>query len=144
MTPMCRRTVLRRKLTLRNDLQQIPLLAEFVEGISGSVDIAPDTLSNINLVLEEAVSNVMKYAYEPGTEGEMDLEAILRKGSVEFILSDSGVPFDPTSAPLPDTTLGVEERCIGGLGIHLIMKIMDRVSYKREKGRNILSMTKNI
>jgi sigma-B regulation protein RsbU (phosphoserine phosphatase) len=87
---------------------------------------------------------VILYAYPEGTDGLVDIEAILRDDSLEFILSDSGKPFDPTAAPEADITLGVEERQIGGLGIYLVRQIMDSVTYKRENGKNILHMTKKI
>ena len=74
----------------------------------------------------------------------MQIDAVIREGSLDFIISDTGIPFDPTAAPEADTSLGVEDRPIGGLGIFLVRKIMDKVSYRRENGKNILSMTKFI
>ena len=62
----------------------------------------------------------------------------------DFIISDSGVAFDPTQKPDTDITLGVQERRIGGLGILMVKTIMDKVEYRRENGKNILSMTKHI
>lgn len=135
---------MKRRLTLRNDLRQIPRLEGFLEEIFGSVKVTPEISSGVNLALEEAVSNVMKYAYAPGSEGFVDIEALVRRGSLEFIVTDTGIPFDPTAAEMPDTTLGVEERPIGGLGIYLVRTMMDKVSYRREDGRNILTMTKKI
>lgn len=131
-------------LILHNDIQQIPQLAGFVEAIAEQKNIPQAMTMSLNLALEEAVTNVILYAYPEGTDGLVDLEAILRDDSIEFILSDSGKAFDPTATPDADITLGVEERQIGGLGIFLVRQIMDCVLYKRENGRNILSMTKNI
>ena len=74
----------------------------------------------------------------------MDIEAILRDHSLSFVISDSGVPFDPTAVPRADTSLGAEERPVGGLGIYLVRSIMDSVHYERAEGKNILSMTKNL
>ena len=74
----------------------------------------------------------------------MDIEAILGRETLRFIISDSGKPFDPTAAPEADVTLGVEDRPIGGLGIYLVRNIMDVVSYERTDGKNILSMTKRL
>ena len=100
---------------------------------------------SLNLALEEAVSNVIMYAYPKGSDGLVELEAIIRKGSMEFILSDNGTPFDPTAAPEADITLDVEDRPIGGLGIFLVRNIMDEVKYNRsDDGKNILSMTKKL
>ena len=74
----------------------------------------------------------------------VDVEAILRKDSLEFIIIDSGVPFDPTAAPEIDTALPVEKRSIGGLGIHLVRELMDSVSYERKNEKNYLRMVKNL
>jgi sigma-B regulation protein RsbU (phosphoserine phosphatase) len=98
----------------------------------------------MNLALEEAVTNVILYAYPSGSDGLVDIEAILRKDSLEFIITDSGIPFDPTQAPVADVTLDVEKRPIGGLGIYLVRTIMDVVKYERKDGHNVLSMIKNI
>jgi anti-sigma regulatory factor (Ser/Thr protein kinase) len=138
------RPVLKRRISLRNDIQQIPLLSAFVDEISGKAGLDAELTARINLVLEEAVSNVIKHGYEPDAEGSVDIEAKVGKDSLEFTLTDTGVPFDPTEAPMPDTNLGVEERPIGGLGVYLIRTIMDSVSYRREGGRNILTLTKRI
>jgi anti-sigma regulatory factor (Ser/Thr protein kinase) len=98
----------------------------------------------LNLALEEAVTNVIVYAYPDGIDGLVDIEAYIREDHLEFIISDSGKPFDPTAAPQADVTLGVEDRKIGGLGIYLVRNIMDTVSYRYENGKNILTMIKKI
>ncbi len=139
-----RTDVMEKHLILHNDIQQIPQLAGFVEAIAEQKNIPQAMTMSLNLALEEAVTNVILYAYPEGTDGLVDLEAVLRDDSIEFIISDSGKAFDPTATPDADITLGVEERQIGGLGIFLVRQIMDSVSYKRENGRNILSMTKKI
>ena len=133
-----------RHLVLHNDIQQIPQLADFVETIAHEKHLSQSLAMGINLALEEAVSNVILYAYPKETDGLVDVEAILRKDSLEFIIVDSGVPFDPTVAPDVDITLSAEERSIGGLGIHLVRELMDSVSYERKDEKNYLRMVKNI
>jgi len=134
-----------RHLILHNDIQQIPQLAEFVEAVADLAHLDVGLTMSLNLALEEAVSNVIMYAYPKGSDGLVELEAIIRKGSMEFILSDNGTPFDPTAAPEADITLDVEDRPIGGLGIFLVRNIMDEVKYNRsDDGKNILSMTKKL
>lgn len=133
-----------RHLLLQNDVRQIPQLADFVETIAQESNLDQALAMTLNLALEEAVTNVIMYAYPKGSQGLVDLEAIVRKDSLVFILSDSGKPFDPTAAPKADISLDVEERPIGGLGIYMVMNIMDSVAYRRENGRNILTMTKKI
>ena len=133
-----------RHLLLQNDVRQIPQLADFVETIAQESNLDQALAMTLNLALEEAVTNVIMYAYPKGSQGLVDLEAIVRKDSLVFILSDSGKPFDPTAAPKADISLDVEERPIGGLCIYMVMNIMDSVAYRRENDRNILTMTKKI
>jgi len=125
-------------LVMRNDIQQIPTLAEWIEGLN-----VPDELSMpINLALEEAVSNVMLYAY-PGQHGQVLIEFAKEK-SIIFTITDSGIPFDPTQQRDADTTLSLEERQIGGLGIHLVRQLMDEIYYRREDNKNVLTLIKHI
>ena len=133
-----------RHLLIHNDIQQIPQLAEFVEAIAAEMKLDHSLTLSLNLALEEAVTNVIMYAYPEGTDGLVDIEATLRKESLRFVISDSGRPFDPTAKPKVDTSLNVDERPIGGLGIHLVRNIMDAVSYERVDGKNLLTLTKNI
>ena len=84
----------------------------------------------------------MLYAYPAGTEGQVDIDTHIREDHIEFPVSDSGVPFDPTAKVDPNLELDVEERPVGGLGIYLVKRIMDSVSYARKDGKNILTMIK--
>ena len=131
-------------LILHNDIQKIPQLADFVETIAEEKQLSQSMAMSLNLALEEAVTNVILYAYPDGADGLVDVEAILKEHSLEFIITDSGVPFDPTAAPEVDVTLSVEERPIGGLGIYLVRQLMDEVRYQRLGDKNVLSMTKKI
>ena len=131
-------------LILHNDIQKIPQLAEFVETIAEEKQLSQSLAISLNLALEEAVTNVILYAYPDGADGLVDVEAILKEHSLEFIITDSGVPFDPTAAPEADVTLSVDERPVGGLGIYLVRQLMDEVRYQRLGDKNILSLTKNI
>jgi sigma-B regulation protein RsbU (phosphoserine phosphatase) len=86
----------------------------------------------------------MDYAYPSGTRGDVEIAATVSGGILCFIISDSGTPFDPTTKGEVDTTLSAEERKIGGLGIHLVRQIMDSIDYKREEGKNVLTLCKKI
>ena len=133
-----------RHLLIHNDIQQIPQLADFVETIAAEKHLDHSLTLSLNLALEEAVTNVIMYAYPEGTDGLVDIEAIIRKDSLSFVISDSGQAFDPTAQPDADITESLEERPIGGLGIYLVRNIMDNLSYERSDGKNIFTMTKNI
>ena len=129
----------RHSIVMRNDIQQIPTLAEWVESLH-----IPEALNmTINLALEEAVTNVMLYAY-PGENGKVLIEAEKTPQRITFTISDSGIPFDPTQRPEADITLPAEDRAIGGLGIHLVRQIMDDIHYERKDNRNILTLVKKL
>jgi anti-sigma regulatory factor (Ser/Thr protein kinase) len=133
-----------RHLILHNDIQQIPQLADFMETIAEEKGLNQSLCMSLNLALEEAVTNVILYAYPDGADGLVDIEAVLREHSIEFIVTDSGMPFDPTAVAEADITLTAEERAIGGLGIHLVRQIMDEVRYQRLNDKNQLTLIKNI
>ena len=133
-----------KNLTLPNDVQEVPRLAAFVEDICEVAGIDMGTTMKMNLAIEEAVVNVMNYAYPNGVKGEVRIEAGVREGYVEFVISDDGTPFNPTEVEDADTTLSAEERQIGGLGIFLVKHIMDIVEYKYVDGQNVLTLRKNL
>ena len=133
-----------KNLTLPNDVQEVPRLAAFVEDICEVAGIDMGTTMKMNLAIEEAVVNVMNYAYPSGVKGEVRIEAGLREGYVEFVISDDGTPFNPTEVEDADTTLSAEDRQIGGLGIFLVKHFMDIVEYKYVDGQNVLTLRKNL
>ena len=130
-------------LTLYNDVSQISRLPAFMDGVARMAGLEPSLKSRLNLALEEAVSNVILYAYPKGTDGLVDIDAVLDGKSLIFTVSDGGKPFDPTGQAEADVHADVRDRKIGGLGIHLVREIMDTVRYERKGDRNILTMTKN-
>ncbi|MBR5064324.1 MAG: SpoIIE family protein phosphatase, partial [Bacteroidales bacterium] len=133
-----------RHLVLHNDIQQIHQLETFMETIATDMNLDPALALNLNLALEEAVTNVISYAYPKGTDGLVEIDALLQEKSLEFVIMDSGTPFDPTARPDADITLSVEERPIGGLGIHLVRQIMDEVHYDWVDGKNRLTLIKKL
>jgi len=144
MTDKPLQTPIRHSITLPNDINTVPQLNDFIDGFSLEAGLDMSMTMSLNLALEEAVVNVMTYAYAPDTQGELILEAVADKGVVTFILTDTGVPFDPTAKEDADTTLGIEDRPIGGLGIFLVRQLMDVVDYQRVDGQNVLTLTKKL
>ncbi len=131
-------------LILKNDIAEIGRLAEFVENVGEEFKLTPDLVFNLNLVLEEAVSNVILYAYPKEEHEIITLSVKMDDNMLIFVLTDSGKEFDPTVIPDADVTLSAEEREIGGLGIFLIRQIMNTVEYQRIEGRNVLTLRKEI
>lgn len=130
-------------LTLPNDVQEVPQLNAFVDEVCETAGLDMSTTMKINLAIEEAVVNVMNYAY-PNGKGDVDIDAQINDEHLQFIISDSGTPFDPTVKAEVDTTLSAEQRSIGGLGIHLIRQIMDTINYERVDNKNLLTLSKII
>ena len=131
-------------ITLPNDVQATTELGMFVDEVCENVGFDMSTTFKLNLAIEEAVVNVMSYAYPAGTKGDVDIDAEADDEQLKFVISDSGTPFDPTQKGEVDTTLSAEERGIGGLGIHLIRQIMDTINYERVDGKNVLTIRKKL
>jgi len=131
-------------LLLHNDIRQIPRLKGWMDYVGSEYGVGDSLLAALNLAIEEALTNVIMYAYPKGSYGCIELRVGCESRELTFTLMDSGVAFDPTAAPEADITLSVQERSIGGLGIHLVRQIMDKVSYERKDGNNILTMKKTV
>ena len=133
-----------KSIILTNDISEVSKLYEFVEEIGNEFSLTPDVVFNLNLVLEEAVVNVINYAYPKEEHQSIYLSATLHEATIVLILTDTGKEFDPTMAPDVDITLSADEREIGGLGIFLIRQIMNEVKYERIDGKNILTLEKKL
>lgn len=134
----------KRVLVLPNDISTIPKLHAYVEAVAEDVGFDMSGLMSLNLALEEAVVNVMSYAYPEGQKGDVHIEASCDHDYLTFTIRDSGQPFDPTQKAAANTTLSLEERPVGGLGIHLVRQLMDKVSYEYIDGQNVLTLRKRL
>ena len=134
--------VLKESLMLDNDVKQVPELNNFVKSVAHRLNLDSSLSSQLMLAVEEAVVNVMSYAYPIGTLGKIQLDAQATDHDLKFIITDQGKAFDPTQGGHADTTLDVEDRPIGGLGILLVQSLMDTINYERYDGRNVLTLKK--
>ena len=133
-----------KNLVLPCDLQEVPRLNAFVEEVCQDVGFDEQTTMSIKVAVEEAVVNVMKYAYPPGQQRDVTIEAASNDVRLKFTIIDCGMPFDPTVQSEVDTTLSAQERKIGGLGIHIIRQNMDSINYERIDNLNVLTLRKKI
>ena len=133
-----------KSIILANDIAEISRLNEFIDELGEAFSLSPDIIFNLNLVLEEAVVNIINYAYPKEEHESIYLSAKLHDGSIILVLTDTGKEFDPTVAPEADITLSAEERPIGGLGIFLIRQMMNEVKYERIDGKNVLTLEKRL
>ena len=137
-----RKPVLEERLRLSNDVRQVKLLNPFVVQVMDRLGIRKEVVKQVKLAVEEAVVNVMSYAYPAGETGDIGVEATADGQWLRFVITDSGVAFDPTEKEKADTTLSAEDRPIGGMGILLVRELMDSINYERADGRNVLTLSK--
>ena len=135
---------MRKSLVLPCDLQEVPRLNAFVEEVCQQVGFDEMVSMQVKVAVEEAVVNVMKYAYPPGQERDVTIEAASNDLRLKFTIIDCGKPFDPTVQSKVDTTLSANERQIGGLGIHIMRQNMDSINYERMDNLNVLTLRTKI
>lgn len=133
------------KLSLPAEVERMEEVLDFIHTQLEPYDMSMKTEMQIDIAVEEVFVNIAHYAYAPGV-GEatvcVEVEEANRCAVIRFM--DAGKPYDPLSREDPDVTLSVEEREVGGLGIFMVKKSMDEVSYAYEDGQNILTIRKRL
>jgi anti-sigma regulatory factor (Ser/Thr protein kinase) len=133
-----------KEITIKNQLTQIAVIADTLESLSDEWNVPMSVILSLNLVLEELVSNIIFYGYDDTNEHIIQIYLSLNHEIIQMRIEDDGKAFNPLLSTEPDIGLAVEDRKIGGLGIHFVRNIMDDLSYERLNNKNILSMSKNI
>lgn len=134
----------RLSVRVSNELSEIPRLAEAVDAFCAKHGIPQKFVLNFQFALDEALTNVISYAFTDERRHEIDVEIAYGDGLLDVEIIDDGRAFDPLQAPLADVTSALEDRAVGGLGVHLIKALMDTVDYRREQDRNHLRFRKRI
>lgn len=124
---------------LSNVLSEVPRAAEQVEAFCRERSIPAPVAYKFSLALDETLTNAISYAFADGTRHEIEVHVESSGGYLTAVVSDDGAPFDPLSQPAPDLRAPIDQRKIGGLGLHLLRKLMDAVEYRRRDGRNHLT-----
>lgn len=137
-------SILDETLIMQNNVREIGRLGPFINEIAEKVGIEASLTRKLRLAVEEALVNVIDYAYPIGTEGNVTLRAMYDGHTLKMMIIDSGIPFDPTAKEKADTSLSAEDRQIGGLGILLVRELMDAINYERDNGQNILTLIKKL
>ena len=133
------------ELTLEAKLENLDQVLAFVDGCLEQMECSMKTQMQIDVAVEELFVNIARYAYAPGTgEAVIRFEEQREPRRVLITFIDRGVPYDPLAKPDPDVTLSAEERQIGGLGIYMVKKTMDGMSYEYRGGQNVLTICKNL
>ena len=141
-TPQEKPLILSESLTIANRVSEIAKLNAFVQSATTAIHMENQLAHKIKLAVEEAVTNCIEYAYPADTIGDVTVAIEADDTTIRFIITDTGANFDPTNVSKADTTLSVDERPVGGLGVFLVRNLMDNINYERCDGKNILRMEK--
>lgn len=131
-------------LHFANNPEEAPRIARKIEQFLHDEQIDDSTINKLLLCVDELITNIIGHAYTDKQEHAVLLECRVLDDKIELELRDDGVPFDPTKQNHPNLKLSLDDRNIGGLGIHLVVTLMDKVDYKREGDYNVLIATKMI
>lgn len=129
---------------IENQIEELTSLAEEIDELASDWGLSAKLAMNMNLALEEALSNIIFYAFSDNKKHKIKISVFLNINKLKIVIMDDGSPFNPLSQDKPDITLQAEDRPIGGLGIFLISKMMDEMNYTRKDNQNVLSLYKSI
>jgi serine/threonine-protein kinase RsbW len=129
---------------IENKIDELSSLAGKIEDLAKEWELSEDLTMKINLVIEEAVSNIIFYAFKDKGKHKIRISVSLDANNLEIVLKDEGVPFNPLLQQKPDIDLPAEERPVGGLGIFLMAQVMDDMHYTSDKNQNVLMLKKSI
>jgi len=134
-----------KELTIAATVENIETVTEFVNAQLEALDCPMKAQMQIDIAIDELFGNIAHYAYNPDVgSATVQVEVTEEPLAVIITFIDGGIPYDPLAAADPDITLSAEERQIGGLGIYMVKKSMDEITYEYKDGKNILSIKKKL
>jgi len=128
------------RLSVRNNLTALPSLQERVRDFLQHRAVPTEVSYNVRLAVEEILTNTIKFGYPDALPHEIAVSLMLTPGEVILVIEDDARAFDPQTPPKPDLTLPVEQRPIGGLGLHLVRSLSSSMTYRRQDDKNILEV----
>lgn len=132
------------ELSVQNDLREISRLADDIDAFCADTGLGEDVAYAVNLTLDELLTNTISYGYKDQAEHRIAVTLSLEADVLAITIVDDGVAFDPSVPPEPDIEAGLEDRDIGGLGVHFVHTVMDQIDYRRRDGHNELTLTKRV
>ena len=132
------------EIVLHNQPEELPRLRRAVEDFAREHQVPDRAAQAADLALEEHLTNVLAYGYEDKAAHDIVVRLTLADRWLQIEVADDGRPFNPLAQPAPDLSLPLEQRPVGGLGIHLVRQFMDELDYRREAGKNIFRMRKRL
>jgi len=131
-------------ITIRNVVSEIPRVNSAVDEFAERQSLSPRLVFELQLALEEALVNTISHGYADSEEHEIIVRMSVEQDNVSVTIEDDARPFNPLQVPEPDFEQTIEQKRVGGLGIHLIRNLFQQLQYSREHGKNILVMKKQI
>ena len=134
---------MKKEIIIRNEISQLERVASFVTEMGQELHLGGELQMNLNLVLEEMVSNIIRYGQQPA-DGSIGLKAESDGSKITLTLTDQGREFDPTQTGNLDTNVNPAERKTGGAGIFIVKNLMDSMTYRRQNGKNVVTLVKGL
>ncbi len=131
-------------IVLTNNISELKKLSAAIDDFGAQLELPPAVIFKFNLVMDELVTNVISYAYPHDEQHEFSLRLWQEDGWLRAELRDQGLPFNPLEFPPPDTKAALEDRVIGGLGVHFLKEMMDIYAYQRDGVWNCLTFGKKL
>jgi anti-sigma regulatory factor (Ser/Thr protein kinase) len=129
---------------LKNTLAELNTLCRNLEKYGNSIGLTPKCIFQLNLALDELFTNIVSYSYKDENTHWITISLSHTDNTLVISIEDSGAPFDPVSIEISQPNNTIEDCRIGGLGLHLVRKMVDDIVYERQRGKNIITMKKNI
>ncbi len=131
-------------MVIKNQFSELQRAGRAIEAFGERHSLSARIMFNVNLAVDEILTNIISYGYPQGGDHEIVIRLSLQAGQLVVVIEDEGRPFDPLHIKAPDLEAPAAERPVGGLGLHLVRKVMDRLEYCREEGKNVLTMAKTV
>lgn len=131
-------------ISIKNHINSLSTVANYFESLSEEYSIPMPITHKMNIALDDLLNNIISYGYDDDKEHIIELQFEYSKHRLSVIISDDGIPFNPFEEKPVDTSLSIEEREIGGLGIHLVREMVDHYSYSRKVNRNVVTLTMDL
>lgn len=132
------------RIELASKLDELPKAMAGLEAFSESEGLGVGVAQAAELALDELLSNIISYGCSGSGRHIITVDLSVDESALRIVVSDGGIPFNPFEQEEPDLDLSLEERELGGVGIHLVKKFMDECSYRRQGDRNMVTLSKNL
>ncbi|ACN17178.1 RsbW1 [Desulforapulum autotrophicum HRM2] len=131
-------------IRVKNHLEELPVLCRAIDTLDSEINLSRKKRCEIQLVLEEIFTNIVNHGFTDKREHDIEIILTFQKDLLTIRFEDDGKAFDPTGVPCPDTGCALEQRLVGGLGVHFVKHFIDTCSYRREKDKNIMILKKRL